>query len=169
MAKGINKVILVGHLGKDPEVRATADGRAIANLSIATSEKWKDKQTGQPVEKTEWHRVVLYQRVAEIARDYLSKGSLVYIEGRLQTRKWNDNGIDKFITEIICTDMQMLGGNKNAQPQQQGQYQQNNYAPQQQAHGNNGVNRVQQNQSHNYQPNSPVNDSIPFDDDEIPF
>jgi len=111
MAKGINKVILVGNLGKDPEVRYSAQGAAIANLTIATSEKWKDKQTGQEQERTEWHRVVLFNRLGEIAGEYLKKGSQVYIEGKLQTRKWQDNaGNDRYTTEIIADEMQMLGG-----------------------------------------------------------
>lgn len=111
MAKGINKVILVGNLGKDPEVRYSANGAAIANLTIATSEQWTDKQSGQKQEKTEWHRVVLFNRLGEIAGEYLKKGSQVYIEGKLQTRKWQDqNGQDRYTTEIVANDMQMLGG-----------------------------------------------------------
>lgn len=110
MARGINKVILIGNLGKDPEVRYTPSGLAVANITIATSEGWKDKQTGEMQEKTEWHRVVFYQRLAEIAGEYLRKGSKVYIEGRLQTRKWQDKntGQDRYTTEIIANEMQML-------------------------------------------------------------
>jgi single-strand DNA-binding protein len=110
MARGVNKVILIGNLGKDPEVRYTPTGTAIANITIATSESWKDKQTGENVERTEWHRVVFYQRLAEIAGEYLRKGSKVYIEGRLQTRKWQDknSGQDRYTTEIIADNMQML-------------------------------------------------------------
>lgn len=111
MAKGINKVILVGNLGKDPEVRYSANGAAIANLTIATSEQWTDKQSGQKQEKTEWHRVVMFNRLGEIAGEYLKKGSQVYIEGKLQTRKWQDNtGQDRYTTEIVANEMQMLGG-----------------------------------------------------------
>ncbi|HEY5776398.1 MAG TPA: single-stranded DNA-binding protein [Xanthomonadales bacterium] len=111
MARGINKVILVGNLGKDPEIKYTASGGAIANLTIATSDSWNDKQTGEKVEKTEWHRVVAFQRLAEIMGEYLKKGSQVYIEGKLQTRKWQDqNGQDRYTTEIVANDMQMLGG-----------------------------------------------------------
>lgn len=108
-SRGINKVILIGNLGADPEVRYTQNSTAIANLSVATSETWKDKQTGEQREQTEWHRVVCYRRLAEIAGEYLRKGSKVYIEGRLQTRKWQgQDGKDNYTTEIVCNDMQML-------------------------------------------------------------
>ena len=111
MARGINKVILVGNLGNDPEVRATASGSRVATISIATSESWMDKNTGQRQEKTEWHRVVFFNRLAEIVEQYLNKGSQVYVEGRLQTRKWQDqNGQDKYTTEVVANEMQMLGG-----------------------------------------------------------
>ena len=106
----VNKVILVGHLGKDPETRNTGAGM-VANLTLATSDKWKDKATGEQREATEWHRVVLWGRTAEIAQQYLRKGSAVYIEGRLQTRKWQDqNGQDRYTTEIRADSLQMLGG-----------------------------------------------------------
>lgn len=111
MARGINKVILVGNLGKDPEVRYMPSGGAVANLTIATSESWKDKQTGEQKEQTEWHRVVMFGRLGEIAGEYLKKGSQVYIEGKLQTRKWQDQqGQDRYTTEIVANEMQMLGG-----------------------------------------------------------
>ena len=112
----------MGNLGKDPEIKYTASGAAIANLTIATSESWNDKQTGEKVEKTEWHRVVAFQRLAEIMGEYLKKGSQVYIEGRLQTRKWQDqNGQDRWTTVIVANDMQMLGGRGgDAGGQQQG-------------------------------------------------
>ncbi len=111
MARGVNKVILVGNLGKDPDMKYTANGAAIANITVATSETWNDKQTGEKVEKTEWHRVVFFRRLAEIAGEYLRKGSQVYIEGKLQTRKWQDqNGQDRWTTEIVGDEMQMLGG-----------------------------------------------------------
>ena len=111
MARGVNKVILVGNLGKDPEVRYMPNGNAVANLTLATTESWKDKQTGDQQEKTEWHRIVMFKRLAEIAGEYLKKGSQVYIEGKLQTRKWQDNsGNDRYTTEIVANDMQMLGG-----------------------------------------------------------
>jgi len=117
MARGsVNKVILVGNLGRDPEVRYTPAGAAVANITIATSEIWKDKQTGENQERTEWHRIVLYQRLAEIARDYLKKGSKIYLEGRLQTRKWQDktSGQDRYTTEIIADSLQMLDSKGSA-------------------------------------------------------
>ena len=109
MARGINKVILVGNLGSDPETRYTQSGAAVTNLSLATSETWKDKQTGQPQERTEWHRIVFFNRLAEIAGEYLRKGSKVYVEGSLRTRKWQDqSGQDRYTTEIVANEMQML-------------------------------------------------------------
>ena len=109
MARGINKVILIGNLGRDPEVRYTPSGAAVANITIATSESWKDKSTGEQQERTEWHRVVFFQRLAEIVGEYLKKGSKVYVEGRLQTRKWQDqSGNDRYTTEIVANEMQML-------------------------------------------------------------
>lgn len=128
-SKGINKAIIVGNLGKDPEVRYTQSGSAIANITIATSESWRDKQSGEQKEKTEWHRVVLFGKLAEIAGEYLRKGSQVYIEGKLTTRKWVDQaGVEKYTTEIhvnVGGVLQMLGGkpesSANNQPQQQRQ------------------------------------------------
>lgn len=113
MARGVNKVILVGTCGQDPEVRYLPNGNAVTNLSLATSEQWTDKQTGQKVEKTEWHRVSLFGKVAEIAGEYLRKGSQVYIEGKLQTREWEKDGIKRYTTEIVVDmqgTMQLLGG-----------------------------------------------------------
>ncbi|MCO6414207.1 MAG: single-stranded DNA-binding protein [Thiogranum sp.] len=111
MARGINKVILVGNLGKDPEVRYMPSGNAVCNVTLATSDSWKDKQTGEQKDRTEWHNLVFYNRLAEIAGEYLKKGSQIYAEGRLQTRKWQDkSGNDRYTTEIIVSDMQMLGG-----------------------------------------------------------
>jgi single-strand DNA-binding protein len=111
MARGINKVILVGNLGADPETRAMPSGSTVANLRIATSESWRDKQTGEQQERTEWHRVALFGRLAEVAAEYLKKGSQVYIEGSLRTRKWTDKqGQERYSTEVIGNDMQMLGG-----------------------------------------------------------
>lgn len=107
----VNKVILVGTLGKDPEIRYLPDGAAVANLSLATNSQWKDKNTGEKKQETEWHRVVIYGRLAEIAHEYCKKGGSVYIEGRLKTRKWQDqSGADKYATEIIADTMQLLGG-----------------------------------------------------------
>ncbi|WP_218813314.1 single-stranded DNA-binding protein [Rickettsiella endosymbiont of Dermanyssus gallinae] len=110
MARGINKVILIGNLGADPEIRHMPSGGAVATINIATSETWKDKQTGEQHDRTEWHRVVLFQRLAEIVGEYLKKGSKVYIEGRLQTRKWQDKttGQDRYTTEIVANELQML-------------------------------------------------------------
>ena len=127
MARGVNKVILVGNLGNDPDMRYTAGGAAVANISIATAESWKDKNTGEQQERTEWHRVVFFGRLAEIVGEYLRKGSQIYVEGRLQTRKWtNKEGHDQYTTEIVANEMQMLGGrasggsaNYDSAPQQQ--------------------------------------------------
>lgn len=111
MARGINKVILVGNLGSDPEARYTPSGTAVVTVSIATSSAWKDKQTGETKEQTEWHRVVFFNRLAEIVNEYLKKGSKVYVEGSLRTRKWTDkNNVEKYTTEIIADEMQMLDG-----------------------------------------------------------
>jgi single-strand DNA-binding protein len=111
MARGINKVILVGNLGADPETRALPSGTTVANIRVATSESWKDKQTGDMKEQTEWHHVAMFGRLGEIAGEYLRKGSQVYIEGRLRTRKWQDKqGNDRYTTEIVANEMQMLGG-----------------------------------------------------------
>ena len=111
---GINKVILVGNLGQDPEVKYTAGGAAVTTLSLATSESWKDKDTGSDQERTEWHRVVLWRRLAEIAGEYLKKGSNVYIEGQLQTRKWEQDGQTRYTTEVIGRDMQFLDSRGNS-------------------------------------------------------
>ena len=178
MTRGINKVILVGNLGKDPEVRYTADSRAIANITIATSEQWKDKNTGQTNEKTEWHRVVMFNRLGEIAGEYLKKGSQVYIEGKLQTRKWQDqNGQDRYTTEIVANEMQMLGGRgggggsadyNDAPAQQQGGGMQQQSSYQQQGGGaapRQGGGMPPQQQSNSAPPTSNYDG---FDDD-IPF
>jgi single-strand DNA-binding protein len=132
---GVNKVIILGNLGKDPEVRFMPNGGAVANLTLATSETWKDKQTGEQKEKTEWHNIVMYQRLAEIAGEYLKKGSKIYLEGSLQTSKWTDQqtGQDRYKTEIKANTMQMLDGKPSGQ--QQGQQQGGGFqqqAPQQQ-------------------------------------
>lgn len=167
MARGINKVIIVGNLGNDPEVRYANNGSAIANLSVATSESWKDKNTGEQQEKTEWHRIVMFNRLGEIAGEYLRKGSKVYIEGKLQTRKWQDqSGQDRYTTEIVANEMQMLDsrgdnagqGGGGFQPRQQAPQQSGGQAPNQQSGGGQGG------QQRASQP-APAND---FDDD-IPF
>jgi single-strand DNA-binding protein len=120
MARGVNKVILVGNLGADPETRYTASGAAITNIRIATSESWRDKQSGENQERTEWHRVVFFNRLAEIAGEYLRKGSQVYVEGKIQTRKWQgQDGQDRYTTEVVGNEMQMLGsrgGEASARP-----------------------------------------------------
>ncbi|MES1628424.1 single-stranded DNA-binding protein [Escherichia coli] len=159
MARGVNKVIIVGTLGNDPEVKYSASGSAIANLSVATSEQWKDKQTGEKKEQTEWHRVVIFGKLAEVAGEYLRKGSQVYIEGQLRTRKWTDsNGVDKYTTEIVIPQMggvmQMLGGKCDdygqQQPRQQsGQQRQQQPSKQQSPQGGN-------------EPPMDFDDSIPF-------
>ncbi|MBG6246688.1 ssDNA-binding protein (plasmid) [Candidatus Symbiopectobacterium sp. 'North America'] len=159
-SRGVNKVILVGNLGQDPEIRYMPNGGAVANLTLATSESWRDKQTGETKEKTEWHRVVLFGKLAEVAGEYLRKGSQVYIEGSLQTRKWTDQaGVEKYTTEVIVNiggTMQMLGGR------------------QQNAGNNSGWGQPQQPQSGNQeaagQPNSQANNTPPVDfEDDIPF
>ncbi len=165
-SRGINKVIIVGNIGQDPEVRFMPNGGAVANFTVATSETWKDKQSGEQKEKTEWHRIVMYQRLAEIAGEYLKKGSKVYLEGRLQTRKWqNQQGVDQYTTEIIANDMQMLdsrpsgqGGGFQAQqtnagynqsPQQSGGY--NSMSSPQQSGGFNQSSAPQQSGGYNQQ------------------
>ena len=111
LARGVNKVILVGNLGADPETRYTANGSAVTNIRLATSESWRDKQSGETQERTEWHRVVFFSRLAEIAAEYLRKGRQVYIEGQIRTRKWQgQDGQDRYTTEIVASDMQMIGG-----------------------------------------------------------
>lgn len=156
MARGVNKAILIGNLGKDPEVRYTPNGAAVANITMATSMTWKDKNTGEPQERTEWHRVVFFNRLAEVVGEYLRKGSKIYVEGRLQTRKWQDQqGQDRYTTEIVANEMQML----DSKPQGQQSHQQSQQA-QQYASASGGVSSP-----------PPHVDSIPpgdFDDD-IPF
>ena len=129
--RGVNKVIIVGNLGADPEVRQFGNGGSVTNISVATSERWTDKQTGEPKEQTEWHRVAMFNRLGEVAAQYLRKGSSVYVEGSLRTRKWQDeNGNDRYSTEIRADSMQMLGGTQSGQPSQQAaQPQQSQSAP----------------------------------------
>ena len=182
MARGVNKVILVGTCGQDPEVRYLPNGNAVTNLSLATSEQWTDKQTGQKVEKTEWHRVSMFGKVAEIAGEYLRKGSQVYIEGKLQTREWEKDGIKRYTTEIVVDmqgTMQLLGGRPQGDQQNQGggnNYQQS--APRQQAQRPAPQQQQQQQQQQQPQRESrpapqqqapqPAPDFDSFDDD-IPF
>ncbi len=165
---GVNKVIIVGNLGNDPEVRYSNNGAAIANISVATSDSWKDKNTGEKQERTEWHRIVMFNRLGEIAGEYLKKGSKVYIEGKLQTRKWQDQqGQDRYTTEIVADQMQMLdsrgagmgqGGGGGYQPQQQNQNQFG--GGQQQQYG--GGQQQQQRPQSAPQPANDFDDDIPF-------
>ncbi|MEB6533235.1 single-stranded DNA-binding protein [Pantoea stewartii] len=158
-SRGVNKVILVGNLGQDPEVRFMPNGGAVANITLATSESWRDKQTGENKEVTEWHRVVLFGKLAEVAGEYLRKGSQVYIEGQLRTRKWQDQGgQERYTTEVLVNVggvMQMLGGKQESpgKPQSQPQQQRNNRpAPQQQP----------QSQQANNEPPMDFDDDVPF-------
>jgi len=115
MARGVNKAIIVGTLGQDPDVKYTASGSPVVNISVATNETWKDKQTGEAQERTEWHRIVMFGKLAEIAAQYLKKGSQAYFEGKIQTRKWQDkSGQDRYTTEIVANEMQMLGGKQSS-------------------------------------------------------
>lgn len=169
MARGINKVILVGNCGQDPETRYLPSGGAVTNVSIATSETWKDKQTGQPQERTEWHRVVFFNRLGEIAGEYLKKGSKVYVEGSLRTRKWQgQDGQDRYTTEIVASEMQMLDsrtGDQGGYGGQQQQYQQPQQQPQQQ------YQQPQQQQAPQQPQSAPQPAAGGFDnfDDDIPF
>lgn len=141
MARGVNKVILVGTCGQDPETKYLPSGNAVTNLSVATSEQWKDKQTGEKKEKTEWHRVCLFGKVAEIAGEYLRKGSQVYIEGKLQTREWEKDGIKRYTTEIVVDmqgTMQLLGGKPEGQQQSAQPARQQAPKPQQSQQGTSG-------------------------------
>ncbi len=147
----LNKVMIIGTLGRDPEVRYTTDGAAIANLSLATTSQWKDKNTGEKKEETEWHKVVMYGRLAEIAGEYAKKGKQIYIEGRLKTRKWKDkDGVEKYTTEIVADQMQLLGGREDGQ----------SAAPQAQA-------RPQQQKA--AKPQAQASAMADYDDNDIPF
>ena len=155
MARGVNKVTLIGNLGNDPDCKYLASGNAVTNITLATSETWKDKQTGQAQERTEWHRVVFFNRLAEIAAEYLHKGSKVYIEGSLRTRKWQDQqGQDRYTTEIVAAEMQMLDGNpQHPAPQQNYQApQQQNYQQPRQPKNQRPAPPPQQQGVGNYQP-----------------
>lgn len=152
MARGINKVILVGNLGADPDTRYMPSGKAVTNIRIATSESWKDKQTGDQQERTEWHSIVMYDKLGEIAAEYLRKGSQVYIEGKLRTRKWQDKeGKDRYTTEVIASEMQMLGGRGGAG-----------------TGGGGGESRPSRSSAPEERSPAPVADEGEFDDD-IPF
>src|SRR6056297_3508049 len=150
MARGINKVILIGNLGADPEVRYTPANTAVCNISVATTDQWRDKKTGEQQEKTEWHRIVMFNRLGEIAGEYLKKGIKVYIEGRLQTRKWQGQvGQDRYTTEIVANEMQMLDGRSGSAPMDDAGYGSRQQQPQQ-----------------TRQPAAPADDDLA---DDIPF
>ncbi|RKO74390.1 single-stranded DNA-binding protein SSB1 [Pectobacterium parmentieri] len=177
--RGVNKVILVGHLGQDPEVRYMPNGGAVANMTLATSETWRDKQSGEQKEKTEWHRVVLFGKLAEVAGEYLRKGSQVYIEGALQTRKWADqSGVERYTTEVVVNvggTMQMLGGRQGggapAGGNAGGGQQQGGWGQPQQPQGGNQFSGGAQSQQRPAQNSAPAQSNEPpmdFDDD-IPF
>ncbi|QLK59584.1 single-stranded DNA-binding protein [Rahnella inusitata] len=179
-SRGVNKVILVGNLGQDPEIRYMPNGGAVANMTLATSESWRDKATGEQKEKTEWHRVVLFGKLAEVAGEYLKKGSQVYIEGALQTRKWTDQaGVEKYTTEVVVNvggTMQMLGGRASGGGapagggQAAGGGQQGGWGQPQQPQGGNQFSGGQQARPA-AQNNAPAqNNEPPMDfDDDIPF
>jgi single-strand DNA-binding protein len=160
MARGVNKVILVGNLGADPETRYTPAGAAITSIRIATSESWKDKQTGEQQERTEWHRIKFFGRLAEIAGEYLKKGSQVYIEGKLRTEEWEKDGVKRYSTDVIADEMQMLGGRPGSEGASGG--------------GGGGGQRAERGpprgpQSAPARPASAPVQNTGFDDDDIPF
>ena len=174
MARGVNKVILIGNVGGDPETRYLPNGNAVTNVTLATSDRWKDKQTGQPQERTEWHRVVFFGKLAEIAGQYLNKGSQIYVEGRLQTRKWQgQDGQDRYTTEVVVDQggtFQMLGGNPQGN-QQQGQQRSQQQAPRQQQNQQQRqpAPRTGAPQQQGQQGGYDNYDAGAFDDDIIPF
>ena len=163
MARGINKVILIGNLGADPEVRYTPNGVAITNISLATTDNWKDKQTGERQERTEWHRVVIFNRLGEIAGEYLRRGSKVYIEGRLQTRKWVDKtNVERYTTEIIASELQMLDS--------RGQTDGSNYPSSSAGNQSARPNHAPSSASSDHMGPTPTPAGVPDDfDDDIPF
>lgn len=166
-SRGINKVILVGNVGADPETRYMPNGNAVTNLTLATSETWKDKNTGQQQERTEWHRVTFYQRLAEIVAEYVKKGSKIYVEGRLQTRSWEQDGIKRYATDIIANEMQMLDSRNSGGGQDN--YSQDSYQGSPQAASHASSQQPSQNRSapqQNAPQQRPVDDSF---DDDIPF
>lgn len=177
-SRGVNKVILVGNVGKDPETRYLPSGGAVTNVTLATSDTWKDKNTGQPQEKTEWHRIVFFNRLAEIVNEYVRKGSKLYIEGRLQTRSWEQDGITRYATEIVANEMQMLdsrgGGSGGGQDDQFGQNSRQDSAPSY-GGGQGGSSGGNPGAARGGQPQQPSGNSpsrpADFDnfDDDIPF
>ena len=185
MARGVNRVTLIGNLGADPQVRQTTSGSSVANVSLATSDRWKNKQTGDVEERTEWHRVIFFNRLAEIVGQYLRKGSKIYVEGSIRTRKWTDqNNMERYTTEIIANEMQMLdsrapddaqmtnrytnSAGTNSTPTNTGINQSapvSNQAPAQQSVPSQPVQQAQQNQPQS----APIDDVPGYDDDDIPF
>lgn len=162
MARGINKVILIGHVGGDPEVRYMPSGGAVTSLTVATNEAWKDKQSGEAQERTEWHRVVFFNRIAEIAGEYLRKGSKVYVEGSLKTRKWQDkNGVDRYTTEIIGAEMQILDSKPGAGGASSDQYDARGSSRSEQGGSSHG-NAPQQNKTSSFNQEPQFDDDIPF-------
>jgi len=160
MARGVNKVILIGNLGNDPEVRYTPSGSAVANIVLATSTSWRDKQTGELNERTEWHRLACFNRLAEIVGEYLHKGSKIYVEGSLRTRKWQDkNGIDRYTTEIIVNELHMLDSRQSGGGQ--GGYTPQSYSSDNASHSAGSVN--------NMASTGPGEADLSFSDDDIPF
>jgi single-strand DNA-binding protein len=159
MARGVNKVILIGNLGNDPEVRYTPNGNAVANVTLATSMTWRDKQTGELQERTEWHRIVFFNRLAEIVGEYLRKGSKIYVEGSLRTRKWQDKtGIDRYTTEVIANEMHMLDSRHHSGGQYEGQ-----------SGAASGESASATGHNANTVPQAIPHDDVPEFDDDIPF
>ena len=168
MARGINKVIIVGNCGQDPETRYLPSGGAVTNMSLATSESWKDKNTGEQQERTEWHKVVFFNRLGEIAGEYLKKGSKVYVEGSLRTRKWQgQDGSDRYTTEIVASEMQMLDSRGGQEGGGGGGYQQNR--PQQNQGQQNQGQQNQGQQQQNHAPKQQAPQGMDSFDDDIPF
>ena len=178
-ARGVNKVILVGHLGQDPEVRYMPNGGAVVNLTLATSETWRDKQTGEMRENTEWHRVVMFGKLAEVAGEYLRKGAQVFIEGQLRTRNWQDDaGVTRYVTEVLVGQngtMQMLGGRRESGVPESAAQPQNPATPAQSAQAAakspkaKGGKKGRQDAAPSQQPPQPLPDDFPPMDDEAPF
>ncbi len=169
MARGINKVIIVGNVGKDPETRYTAGGSAITTLSVATSEQWKDKQTGENKEHTEWHRVKFFGRLAEIAGEYLRKGSQVYVEGRLKTDKYTDKeGVERYATDIIADEMQMLGSRQSGEGGGRAEGERPARSMGAGSRSSDGERSAPRSGGAS-RPSAPQPSSAPFEDDEIPF
>lgn len=180
MSRGVNKTIIIGHLGDDPSVRYMPTGGAVANITVATSESWTDKQTSEKREETEWHKIVFYGRLAEIAGEYLRKGSKVYLEGRLKTSKWQDQqGVDRYTTEIVANEMQMLDGKQDSQsstgqaPVKQTQQRPAPQQPQQRQQPQQGFNQSRQAPPQGYTGQMPQQynqQPAPIDfDDQMPF